>query len=218
MSGSLAPPDLSVHFQGAIDNLDMNVSFDITTLGVTGIKGPSGCGKTSLLRGIAGLHRFPYGYCRMGGETWQDDTFFLPPWKRPIGYVPQDGGLFAHLNVKKNLLFGMRHISQKEQIFADIVDALFLRPLLERKVHALSGGERQRVSIGRALLTQPKILLMDEPLSALDLDIKTDIIAYIKTFLENNRIHTLYVSHDAEELRMLATHILDWQAIQKTPS
>lgn len=209
------PPALSIHFQGPIDQLDMNISFDIAAPGVTGLKGPSGCGKTSLLRGIAGLHHFPQGYCRLGHEVWQDITVFLPPWKRPIGYVPQDGGLFAHLSVKKNLLFGMRFIVHKERFLHEIVDALRLQPLLERKTHALSGGERQRVAIGRALLTQPKLLLMDEPLSALDLDIKTDIISYIKEFLEKYKIPTLYVSHDAEELRMVATQLLDWRSIQK---
>ncbi|WP_338333283.1 ATP-binding cassette domain-containing protein [Acetobacter sp. LMG 32666] len=193
----------------------MNISFDITTPGITGLRGPSGCGKTSLLRGIAGLHHFPQGYCRLGDEIWQDDTSFLPPWKRPIGYVPQDGGLFVHLNVKKNLLFGMRFIDQKERFLHEIVDALHLGPLLERRTHALSGGERQRVAIGRALLTHPKLLLMDEPLSALDFDIKSDIIFYIKEFLEKYKILTLYVSHDAEELRMVATQVLDWHAIQK---
>lgn len=215
MCACTTPQDLSVRFSGPIGQLAINIAFDIPTHGVTGIKGPSGCGKTSLLRGIAGLHRFPQGYCRLGDEIWQDDTTFLPPWKRPIGYVPQDGGLFAHLTVKKNLLFGMRLLPQKDRWLADIVDALHLHALLERNTHALSGGERQRVAIGRALLTQPKLLLMDEPLSALDCDIKSDIISYIKEFLQKNSIHMLYISHDAEELRMIATQILDWRSIQE---
>ncbi|GAA3660216.1 MULTISPECIES: ATP-binding cassette domain-containing protein [Acetobacter] len=213
---SLLQSGLSVHFNGPINQLAINIRFDIATPGITGIKGPSGCGKTSLLRAIAGLHHFPQGYCRLAEEIWQDDTVFLPPWKRPIGYVPQDGGLFSHLSVKKNLLFGMRLIPEKEPFFTEIVDALHLQPLLDRNTHALSGGERQRVAIGRALLTQPRLLLMDEPLSALDLDIKTDILFYIKDFLEKCKIHTLYVSHDAEELRMITTHILDWRSIQNT--
>lgn len=215
MTSPALPQDLSVRFSGPINQLEMEVAFAITTPGITGIKGPSGCGKTSLLRGIAGLHRFPQGYCRLGKTIWQDGAFFLPPWKRPIGYVPQDGGLFAHLSVKKNLLFGMPPNLRKEHCYSDIVDALHLYPLLGRSTHALSGGERQRVAIGRALLTQPELLLMDEPLSALDMDIKTDIIFYIKEFLKKNEIRTLYVSHDAEELRLVATQILDWRVIQK---
>ncbi len=208
------PQYLSVHFQGPIDQLEMDIAFNITCPGITGIRGPSGCGKTSLLRGIAGLHHFPKGHCRLGDETWQDDTTFLPPWKRAIGYVPQDGGLFAHLSVEKNLRFGMSHRQGKDLFYEEIVDALRLHALLKRSTQALSGGERQRVAIGRALLTQPKLLLMDEPLSALDVNIKNEILVYIKDFLTQKQIHTLYVSHDSEELRMIASHILDWPSIQ----
>lgn len=216
MSTTTLQQSLSVHFQGPINRLEMNIAFDVTSPGITGISGPSGCGKTSLLRGIAGLHRFPKGHCLLNGETWQNDAFFLPPWKRPIGYVPQDGGLFAHLTVHKNLLFGMSPHHRNQQFYKKIVDALYLHPLLERSTHSLSGGERQRVAIGRALLTQPKLLLMDEPLSALDMDIKKDILLYIKGLLAEAKIHTLYVSHDAEELRMIANHTLAWQSIQKS--
>lgn len=216
MPDSLLPHDLSVHFKGHIHQLDMDVTLEISTPGITGIRGPSGCGKTSLLRGIAGLHRFAKGYCRVGGNIWQDDAVFLPPWERPVGYVPQDGGLFAHLNVRKNLLFGMPSPRRENHFYNDVVKALYLHPLLERNTSALSGGERQRVAIGRALLTQPQILLMDEPLSALDVEIKKDIIFYIKDFLEHQKICTLYVSHDEDELRMLTKHTLDWRTVQKS--
>ena len=199
-------------FQAVVDNVTLNIAAGE----FVALLGPSGCGKTSLLRGIAGLHRFPKGFCHIDGEIWQDDTLFLPPWKRPIGYVPQDGGLFAHLSVRKNLLFGMASHHRNQQFYKKIVDALYLQPLLGRSTPSLSGGERQRVAIGRALLTQPKLLLMDEPLSALDMDIKKDILLYIKDLLMRERIHTLYVSHDAEELRMMSSHILDWKSIQKT--
>lgn len=214
MAPSHVMPDIAFRFAGRVGALDLALSLETDSAGIIGIKGPSGCGKTSLLRAIAGLHRFAQGYCRVGETVWQDETCFVPPWQRAIGYVPQDGGLFAHLSVRKNLLFGARSPQCRGGVTWDeVVTALNLHPLLRRRVHALSGGERQRVAIGRALLTQPALLLMDEPLSALDRPTKTELIARIKLFLEEKKIATLHVSHDEEETEMLCSTVVSWPAL-----
>jgi molybdate transport system ATP-binding protein len=177
--------------------------------GVTTLLGPSGCGKTTILRCVAGLHALP-GRLTVGGEVWQDDAagIFKAPHERPIGYVFQEASLFPHLSVRRNLLYGHARAMAtgvREAIgFDDIVALLGIARLLDRAPANLSGGERQRVAVGRALLSQPRLLLMDEPLSALDRQTKDEILPYFEALHEALALPILYVSHDIAEVERLA--------------
>ena len=177
--------------------------------GVTALFGPSGCGKTTILRCIAGLQRLP-GFLNVGGEVWQDDErgIFRDPHERPIGYVFQEASLFAHLSIRNNLLYGQKRAMKagaREDIrLDDVVALLGIGHLLDRAPANLSGGERQRVAVGRALLSQPRLLLMDEPLSALDRITKDEILPYFEALHENLSIPVIYVSHDISEVERLA--------------
>lgn len=191
-------------------------AFDIDTClparGVTAIFGPSGCGKTTLLRCVAGLERVPQGRLRVAGEVWQDDSLFLPVYRRPLGFVFQEASLFAHLTVLGNLEFGLRRSARKDpgaeaslRAALDHAIELFgLQPLLQRKPGRLSGGEKQRVSIARALATSPQLLLMDEPLAALDHARKQEILPYLERLHSESDIPVLYVTHAADEVARLA--------------
>jgi molybdate transport system ATP-binding protein len=175
---------IHAEFRGAIGDFVLDASFKAPAKGVTALFGPSGCGKTTVLRCLAGLRRLPDGLCDIDGDIWQaPDGTFLPTHKRPLGYVFQEASLFPHLTVRKNLLFGAPRgpaIPGREAIdFDEVTDLLGVTPLLDRSPKNLSGGERQRVAIGRALLSQPKLLLMDEPLSALDRGTKAEILPFL---------------------------------------
>jgi molybdate transport system ATP-binding protein len=171
--------------------------------------GPSGCGKTTILRCAAGLQRMA-GRLSVAGETWQDDAagVFRKPHQRPVGYVFQEASLFPHLSVRGNLDYGARRAAGTTDAtmlrLDDVVGLLGIGPLLDRAPHALSGGERQRVAIGRALLSQPRLLLMDEPLAALDRLTKDEILPYLEALHESLSIPVLYVSHDIAEVERLA--------------
>lgn len=185
--------------------LDIDVSFPAD--GVTAIYGPSGGGKSTLLRAVAGLSRFENAQIKIGDEVWQGADTFIPPHRRALGYVFQDARLFAHLNVRENLVFGLKRAGPDPVIlFDDVVSLMSLGALLERGVGALSGGERQRVAIGRALLAQPRLLLMDEPISALDPQSRAEIMPYLKSLRRNLSVPMLYVTHDMSEVERLA----DW--------
>jgi molybdate transport system ATP-binding protein len=176
---------------------------------VTAIFGPSGAGKTSLLRAIAGLERSAEGRVALGDIVWQDDArnIFVPPHLRRIGYVFQDGRLFSHLDVAGNLRFGKRRPDSRFS-FDDVVAAMDLDALLARRPTVLSGGEQQRVALGRALLTDPVLMLLDEPLSALDVGRKSHIIPYIERIAQAFGVPILYVTHSIEEVSRLATRML----------
>src|SRR5690606_34860029 len=147
--------------------------------GITALLGPSGSGKTTVLRIIAGLERDAAGRVTFDGDPWQIDNALLPPHERRIGYVFQDGRLFPHRSVAANLRFSRR--GRRGPIaFADVVEALGLASLLGRRPTSLSGGEQQRVAIGRALLSAPRLLLMDEPVSALDPASRREVLRYIE--------------------------------------
>ncbi|RFA30342.1 molybdenum ABC transporter ATP-binding protein [Alkalilimnicola ehrlichii] len=178
--------------------------------GITALFGRSGCGKTTLLRCIAGLERRVRGHLHMQGEVWQDQQCFLRPEQRAIGYVFQEGRLFPHLSVQRNLEYGLRRIpaSQRRIEFAEVVELLGLRELVKRLPNELSGGQRQRVAIGRALLTCPQVLLMDEPLAALDAISKAEIMPYLERLHGELAIPVLLVSHSLEEVSRLADHML----------
>ena len=174
--------------------------------GVTALFGPSGCGKTSLLRAIAGLEAGVQGYLRVGDEVWQDGRRFLPPHRRALGYVFQEASLFPHLSVRRNLEFGYRRIAATERRvdFAEAVDLLGVEPLLGRRPRELSGGERQRVAIARALLVSPRLLLLDEPLAALDGASKAAILPYLERLHRELQIPVFLVSHTTDEVARLA--------------
>lgn len=185
----------------------LDVDLALPSSGVTALFGQSGSGKTTLLRAIAGLEHVPGGRLVVDGETWQDARMFLPTHRRPIGYVFQEASLFPHLTVRGNLDYGRRR-RPAETDFQGTVDLLGIGHLLDRKPERLSGGERQRVAIARALLTQPRLLLMDEPLAALDHARKEEILPYLEQLHETLKIPILYVSHAPDEVARLADHIV----------
>lgn len=213
---SIAPPPLDftaeplirAAFTGALGRFTLDVSLCVPARGVTALFGPSGCGKTSVLRCIAGLNRLP-GSCIVGGETWQDEVRFRPAHRRPVGYVFQEASLFPHLSVRRNLTYGApRDPAQHAIAFDDVVPLLGLGHLLDRAPQNLSGGERQRVAVGRALLSQPRLLLMDEPLSALDRATKDEILPFLERLHAALDLPMLYVSHDMAEVERLADHLV----------
>jgi molybdate transport system ATP-binding protein len=192
------------------DGFSLNAAFSAPAAGVTALFGPSGSGKTTLLRCIAGLERAS-GTLSMNGEVWQDQTVFLPVHKRPLGYVFQEASLFTHLSVRANLEYGLKRIAPAERKvpLEQVVEWLGLARLIGRGDPArLSGGERQRIAIGRALLTSPRVLLMDEPLSALDTDSKQEILPYLERLHRELNIPVLYVSHAMDEVARLADHLV----------
>jgi len=153
--------------------------------------------------------RLPQAYCAIAGDIWQDGAHFRPVHERALGYVFQEASLFPHLSVRGNLLYGAsKHGSEQAISFDDVITWLGLEKFLERAPATLSGGERQRVAMGRALLSQPKILLMDEPLSALDRLTKDEILPFLERLHEALAIPILYVTHDMSEIERLADHLV----------
>lgn len=194
---------IEAHFQGRLGDFRLDAELRTPAAGVTVLFGPSGCGKTTLLRCVAGLERLP-GRLVVDGAVWQDEARFLPAHRRAVGYVFQDASLLAHLSVRRNLLFGFRRTRDERRIDLDqVVGLLGLEPLLERGVARLSGGERQRVAIGRALLSQPRLLLMDEPLASLDPARKAEVLPYLERLHGDLAIPILYVTHDRAEAARL---------------
>jgi molybdate transport system ATP-binding protein len=194
-------------FAGALGTFRLDAEFTLPSRGITALSGPSGSGKTTLLRCIAGLTRLP-GRLAVDGDVWQDERTFLPTHRRAVGVVFQDASLLPHLSVKGNLTYGARRIAARTLNFDDVVDLLGLPALLQRSTADLSGGERQRVALGRALLSQPRLLLMDEPLSSLDATSKAEIMPYLERLHRELSLPTLYVTHDAQEIARLADHLL----------
>jgi len=190
----------------------MDIAFEAPLRGITAVFGPSGSGKTTVLRFVSGLSRLS-GELKIGDEVWQDQRgTFLKPHERPIGYVFQEASLFPHLSVRKNLLYGHERalkagVSEEIQ-FDAVVSLMGISNLLDRATTSLSGGERQRVAIGRALLAQPRVLLMDEPLSALDRQNKEEILPYFESLHGTLAIPILYVSHDIAEVERLADFLV----------
>jgi len=183
--------------------------FSIAEPGITAIYGASGAGKTTLLRAIAGLN-VAAGTVIVGEQVWQDGQNYLSPHQRNAGFVFQEPSLFEHLTVRGNLEFGMRRRNKHghQQAFDEIVSLLRLEELLSRSVDRLSGGEQQRVAIGRALLSGPSLLLMDEPLSSLDLPHKLELLAYLENLKRELQLPMLYVSHSPDEVARLADDLV----------
>ncbi len=190
---------LSVFFQGAES-------------GVTALFGPSGAGKTSVVNMVAGLMRPDAGRIAINGRCLFDSSrgIDLPPEKRRIGYVFQDGRLLPHLSVRANLVYGMRRTPDHQRFvqLEPVVELLGIGHLLKRRPAKLSGGEKQRVAIGRALLTSPALLLMDEPLASLDAVRKDEVLPFIMRLSRKFAIPILYVSHALDEIVALATHLV----------
>ena len=191
-------------------SLDLDVQ--LPGRGVTALYGASGSGKTTCLRCIAGLEQPARGFLEVNGEVWQDSErgVFVPPHRRALGYVFQEASLFAHLSVRANLAFGLKRIAraQRRVDMDQATTLLGIGHLLDRQPHNLSGGERQRVGIARALLTSPRLLLMDEPLAALDSRRKNEILPYLQRLHDELDIPILYVSHSQDEVARLADHIV----------
>jgi molybdate transport system ATP-binding protein len=179
---------------------------------VTGLFGASGAGKTSLINMIAGLLKPDRGVIAIDGDVLDDATarVHVPPHRRRIGYVFQDARLFPHLNVRQNLDYGrrMNRLADDPAQRAHINELLDIGGLGDRRPGQLSGGERQRVALGRALLAQPRLLLLDEPLGSLDEERKLEILPYLMRLRDESNVPMVYVSHDAGEMRQLATQVV----------
>lgn len=176
--------------------------------GTTVVFGPSGCGKSTLLRAIAGLEPAASGQVQIAGELWQAPQFRLPAHRRAVGMVFQHSALLPHLSVEGNLRYGWKRAGASVAQLAQWIERLQLTPLLARRPHSLSGGERQRVALARALVTAPKVLLLDEPLSALDAQRRSEILPFLETVRRDAGIPIVYVTHAAEEMARLADHLV----------
>lgn len=202
--------DLHARFHISRPDFVLDVDLRLPGRGVTALFGHSGSGKTTLLRAMAGLERAPHGYFSLAGDVWQDGAHFLPPHQRAVGYVFQEANLFPHLSVRANLEFGLKRIAPAARRYQaeNVAEWLGIAPLLARQPDRLSGGERQRVAIARALLTSPRLLLMDEPLAALDVRRKQEILPYLERLHAELAIPVIYVSHAPDEVARLADHLV----------
>ncbi len=194
----------------------LSVNLELPGRGITALFGPSGSGKTTLLRCVAGLEPQARGLVRIGTETWQDDAAGLkrPTWRRDLGYVFQEASLFEHLDVRRNLEFGLRRSGRTggPAALAAAIELLGIGHLLRRSPAQLSGGERQRVAIARALATQPRLLLLDEPLSALDPARRREIMPWLEKMRDELSLPMLYVTHSADEVTRLADQLVVLEA------
>jgi len=197
---------LSVSLHHRFPSIQMDIAFEVPSPGVTVLFGPSGSGKSTVINAAAGLLRPDAGRIAVDGKVLADTAagVWLPPEKRRVGLVFQDSRLFPHMSVATNLRFGLRRVAPGAIVFDEIVDLLGIGALLDRRPAALSGGEKQRVAIGRALLAQPHLLLMDEPLASLDADRKAEILPFLTRLKTALRLPILYVTHDLDEVARLA--------------
>ena len=208
---STSPILLQLALQRANFHLAINIT--VPPHGITVLFGPSGSGKTTVLRCIAGLEHAS-GRIAIGNEVWQDDQrqIFVPTWQRELGFVFQEASLFEHLDVRRNLEFGLNRlrIDRKAARGAldEAIDLLGIGSLLDRSTVNLSGGEKQRVAIARALVTQPKILLLDEPLASLDVARRKEILPWLERLHRELQIPVIYVTHSLDELARLADHVV----------
>lgn len=201
---------LELNFKVTRSKFQLQASLTLPAQGVTALFGRSGSGKTTLLRCIAGLERLSGGFIRFQDQVWQAPNRFVPVHLRPIGYVFQEASLFPHLTIQQNLHYGLKRTAASEQriSFDEVVELLSLQDYLKRYPDQLSGGQRQRVSIGRALLTSPKLLLMDEPMASLDATSKQEILPYLERLTEELQLPIIYVSHSIDEVMRLADYMV----------
>ena len=199
-------------FKRTLGDFSLDLDLRLPGRGVSAVFGASGSGKTSFLRCMAGLDNAPGGYLSVNGNIWQDDAqhIFRPVHKRSLGYVSQAANLFAHLNVQGNLDFGLSRVplAERKVSLAQVVELLGIGKVLGRQPATLSGGEAQRVAIARALATSPQLLLMDEPLAALDVQRKAEVLPYLERLHTELDIPVLYVSHAPDEVARLADHLV----------
>jgi iron(III) transport system ATP-binding protein len=193
--------NLVKQFRGTQQSAVNDISFELSAAEILALVGPSGCGKTTTLRIIAGLERPDSGFVRLDGRMVVSDTVFVPPEKRGVGMVFQDHALFPHLTVSENIAFGLRGQSaeQARQTVGDMLHLVGLLPLAKRYPHALSGGERQRVALARALAPRPVLVLMDEPFSSLDADLRMEMREHVRRILKSMQATVVFVTHDQEE-------------------
>jgi molybdate transport system ATP-binding protein len=187
---------------------ELSVDLTLPSSGTTVIFGPSGGGKTTILRAIAGLEPDVKGHIRIKQQTWQAPGVFVPAHQRRVGFVFQHSALLPHLSVEQNLRYGWQRVGGTAAEYAQCVEQLDLAPLLQRVIGQLSGGERQRVALGRALLTRPDILLLDEPLAALDAARRSEILGVLERLKQTTTIPFLYVTHAVDEMSRLADYLV----------
>jgi molybdate transport system ATP-binding protein len=204
--------ELRIRLTLARRDFQLKVDLQLPPSGITVLFGASGSGKTTLLRCVAGLERPTQALIRVGRELWQDDArgVGVPTWQRDLGYVFQEASLFEHLNVQQNLAYGLKRSAKPgaAQALAHAIELLGIGHLMQRRAASLSGGERQRVAIARALATQPSLLLLDEPLAALDLARRHEILPWLEKMRDELSMPMLYVTHSADEVARLADHLV----------
>lgn len=203
-----AKPCINARFVLKRKGFILDVDLSLNGEGITVIQGASGSGKTTLLRCIAGLEKPDMGLLQVNGTVWQSDKFSLPTNQRPIGYVFQEDSLFEHLSVRNNILFGCTNRREIPDFVVPIIDLLGINQLLDRKPNTLSGGERQRVAIARAFAVEPELLLMDEPLSALDIPKRREILKLLSDIQTVSKIPIIYVTHAPAEAEQLSEQIV----------
>jgi len=205
---------LEAKFKMNYPGFNLDVELNLPAKGVTVVFGPSGSGKTTLLRCLSGLERAPSGTLKLDDQVWQDEGIFIPIHQRKVGLVFQESRLFPHLSIQQNLLYGYQRTQSVERNLHldEVVEVLGLAALLKRAPDKLSGGEKQRVAIGRALLTSPKLLLMDEPLASLDMQRKAEIIPFIKRIEDEFKTPIIYVTHSVDEVLQLVDTMVILQA------
>ena len=202
---------LAVHVEKQLGEFSVDVSFT-SDAAATALFGPSGAGKTSVINMIAGLLKPQRGRIDLNGDVLFDSGggINVPAWRRRIGYVFQEGRLFPHFSVRRNLDYARwisGHVRDPKQ-FSRVIELLDIGHLLDRRPGKLSGGERQRVAVGRALLMQPRLLLLDEPLASLDVARKRDILPYLERLGDEARVPLIYVSHNAAEIKRVASRVV----------
>ncbi|HOC10475.1 molybdenum ABC transporter ATP-binding protein [Thermomonas sp.] len=203
---------LEISLRLARGAFQLHADLRLPVQGTTVVFGPSGCGKSTLLRAIAGLEPAASGGVQIAGELWQAPQFRLPAHRRAVGMVFQHSALLPHLSVQGNLRYGWKRAGASAALLAQWIERLQLTPLLARRPHSLSGGERQRVALARALVTAPKVLLLDEPLSALDAQRRSEILPFLETVRRDAGIPILYVTHAVEEVARLADYLVLMEA------
>lgn len=204
---------LSLRLQLARSGFALDVTADLPASGISVLFGTSGSGKSTLLRAIAGLEPAAAGRVALGDSVWQDDArgIRVPVWQRQVGCVFQEAGLFEHLDVAGNVGYGLRWrggVRTAAERLDALIDVLGIRLLLRRRVATLSGGERQRVAIARAIAAEPRLLLLDEPLAALDFARRDEIMAWLTALQAHTGTPVLYVTHAIDELARLADYTL----------
>ncbi|WP_076862205.1 molybdenum ABC transporter ATP-binding protein [Bradyrhizobium mercantei] len=202
------PGLIKVAFSGSLAGIPLDAQFSVPASGMTAIFGPPGCGKTTVARCIAGFQHLPTGFCKIDGEVWQDESTFRPTHLRPVSYVVRHPTIFPHLSVRCHLLDAAPKMEPTLIGFEEVVELLGLASLLDRSSSHLSVGERQRVAIARALLSQPRLLVMDEPLALLDRSAKQEILPTLERMHETLTLPMIYVCHDLADVERFADHLV----------